>query len=32
MEVEVQEPKDEAMKKTLEQMRSRGAELLYGRW
>lgn len=32
MEVEAQEPEDEAMKKTLEQMRSRGVKLLYGRW
>ena len=32
MEVEAQEPEDEAMIKTLDQMRSRGIKLLYGRW
>lgn len=32
MEVEAQEPEDEAMRRTLDSMRSRGVKFLYGRW
>lgn len=32
MEVEAQEPADEAMRKTIDSMRSRGVKILYGRW
>ncbi|THH06293.1 hypothetical protein EW145_g4185 [Phellinidium pouzarii] len=32
MEVEAQEPEDDAVRMTLESMRSRGIKILYGRW
>jgi glycogen(starch) synthase len=32
MEVEAAEPKDEALKATIDSMRSNGIKILYGRW